>query len=342
MRNRKFIIGFLIFDIVAVLIIVLVLVIANPFEANVAPVTTTAPGTTTQQQQTAFTGALSSGSDLDRAEMEVFFDMPALVGMREESEKTSDDKYYTAYRADLDLDLDGDGELESISVSLDDHSESFYVLVNDGGNVTDYVVPGHEFGYVEKYSSKACKGNLRGYLVDLDKNDIYTEVAIEMMRDTWDEYQTLVVRYDGSAIHASVQQGMISGVSNAGSVQFSICDAVYGVHKLFKTCTITSDTDFLKPRTTYFFTDISVEKTSYVYNPGFDLAGTNLNGEPVLITMGTSFYWVRTDNETFVDVLSTEGNLYRLPVTGEVMEYASGPQTVYRLGDHDAAEIKTR
>ena len=240
------------------------------------------------------------------------------------------------------LDLDGDGEIESVSISLDDHSESFYILVNDGGNLMDYVVPGTEFTMRDQYGVKAFKGGLRGFSADLDKNDKYTEVGVEMMRDTWDEYKTIMVRYDGTKISASIVPGSLSAVNNAGAAQFSVFDPIYGVHKLYRTYSITSEVDFLKAQTEYFFTDTNVEKTSYMYNPDFNIQCTNLNGEACTITSGSLFYWSRTDYETYVDVISVDNLVYRLPITVEEYEYESGPQKVYKIGDHDAAEIKTR
>lgn len=339
MRSKKSIVIFLAVDIVAVLVIVLVLVISNPFKAKVAP--NTDPTTTT----TKAPDLPNSGSDMQKLnmdEMKVLHEMPSFIGMREESEMTEDGKYYTSYRADLDLDLDGDGELESVSISLDDHSESFYVLVNDGGNLTDYVVPGTEFAFREQYQAKACKGMLRGVSMDLDSSDPYTEVAIEMIRESWEDYQTLVVRYDGSSIHASVVPGKLNALSNAGSVQFSFNDEIYGVHTLYRTYDITSEVDFLKAKTTYFFTDTNVEKTSFLYNTPFDITCENLTGEACVISAGSTFYWCRTDNETYVDVITSDNSVYRLPIQKEVIEYETGDQAVYRLGDHDAAEIKTR
>ena len=339
MRNKKFIIGFLIFDAVAILVIVFVLLIHNPFAVKVAPEMepTTSPTTQTNSNNKA------SGMDqLESDKTVLFHDTTSLVGMRETSETTSDGKYLTAYRAELDLDLDGDGEIESVSISLDDHSESFYILVNDGGNLMDYVVPGTEFTMRDQYGVKAFKGGLRGFSADLDKNDKYTEVGIEMMRDTWDEYKTIMVRYDGTKISASIVPGSLSAVNNAGAAQFSVFDPIYGVHKLYRTYSITSEVDFLKAQTEYFFTDTNVEKTSYMYNPDFNIQCTNLNGEACTITSGSLFYWSRTDYETYVDVISVDNLVYRLPITVEEYEYESGPQKVYKIGDHDAAEIKTR
>ena len=342
MRNNKFIIGFLVFDIVAVLIIVLVLVIAKPFESKKAPEITTSATTGEVTTSKRTNTALPDNGDLDQDAMQIYSEMPALLGMREESEKTEDGLYYTAFRAELDMDFDGDGSIESISVSLDDHSESFYVLVNKEGNVKDYVVPGLEFTYQEKYEAKACKGGLRGFSIDLDSSDPYTEVAIEMSRDNWEETQTLVVRYDGSNIHTSVIRGYINGVNNKGEVQFSFYDALYGVHKLYRTYRITSDTDLLVAKTNYFFCDSDVERSSYLYNPNFDLSCMTLGGEDAIISAGSTFYWVRSDNETYVDVIASDGGMYRLPIEAVVVEYESGPQTIYRLGDHNAADIGTR
>ena len=337
MRNRKFIIGFLVFDIVAVLAIVLVLVLVNPFEAKVAPDMDPTTSSVTQKNNS---DAASSTDELEEDKMQLFHETPSMLGMREENEMTEDGLYYTSYRAECDLDFDGDGELESMSIELSDNTESLYVLVNDGGNLMDYVVPEKCFSYMEQYGTKACKGMFRGYTVDLDKNDPYSEVCFEMMRDNWDEYQTLVVRYDGTKIQASVVRGAIYAVSNAGAVQFSVYDCVYGEHKLYKTYDITSETDFLKPQTNYFFADRNVEKTSYLYNPNTDISCTNLKGEQATITGGSTFYWCRTDDETYVDVITTDNKVYRLPITKDGGEDGSRP--VYHLGDTYAAEIRTR
>ena len=337
MRNSKFIIGFVIIDIVAVLAIVLILVFVNPFEAKVAPDT---DATTSQVTQKSNSDAASAVGDLEEDKMQLFHETPGMLGMREESAMTDDGLYYTAYRAECDLDFDGDGALESMSIELDDHSESLYVLVNDGGNLMDYVVPEKCFSYMEQYGAKACKGMFRGYTLDLDKNDPYSEVCFEMMRDNWDEYQTLVVRYDGTRIQASVVRGAISAVSNAGAVQFSIYDCVYGEHKLYRTYDITSETDFLKAQTEYFFSDRNVERTSYLYNTNTDISCTNLKGETTTITGGSTFYWCRTDDKTYVDVITTDNKVYRLPITKDGGEDGSRP--VYHLGDKYAAEITSR
>ena len=337
MRNSKFIIGFVIIDIVAVLAIVLILVFVNPFEAKVAPDT---DATTSQVTQKSNSDAASAVGDLEEDKMQLFHETPGMLGMREESAMTDDGLYYTAYRAECDLDFDGDGALESMSIELDDHSESLYVLVNDGGNLMDYVVPEKCFSYMEQYGAKACKGMFRGYTLDLDKNDPYSEVCFEMMRDNWDEYQTLVVRYDGTRIQASVVRGAISAVSNAGAVQFSIYDCVYGEHKLYRTYDITSETDFLKAQTEYFFSDRNVEKTSYLYNTNTDISCTNLKGEAAMITGGSTFYWCRTDDKTYVDVITSDNKVYRLPIQKDGGEDGSRP--VYHLGDKYAAEITIR
>ena len=340
-QNKKYLI-LLGINIVVVVIVVLILVVAKPFKSKKAPEITTgqtsAPVTTTTNSINA---DLPKTSELDRDAMTIYSDMPSLMGMRVESEKTDDGKYYSAFRAELDMDFDGDGNIETISVSLDDHSESFYVLVNKDGNVMDYVVPGTEFSYKSEYSKKACKGELRAYTIDLDSSDPYTEVAVEMRRDNWEESQSLLVRFDGSAIHASVVQGMVSGVSNSGLVQFAFYDKLYGAHELFRTYMITSDTDFLLPKTNYFFTNTNVERSSYLYNPNFDIACFNLSGDSVTIVSGSTFYWARTDNETYVDVIADDGALYRLPIEAVVIEYESGPQTIYRLGDKNASDITT-
>ncbi len=337
MRNRKFIIGFVVFDIVAVLTIVLILVLFNPFEAKVAPDTDPTTASVTQKTNS---DAASSVGELEEDKMELFHETPSMLGMREESRMTEDGLYYTSYRAECDLDFEGDGALESMSIELDAHSESLYVLVNDGGNLMDYVVPGKCFSYMEKYGEKACKGMFRGYTVDLNKNDPYSEVCLEMMRDTWGEYQTLVVRYDGTRIQASVVRGAIAALSNAGAVQFSFYDCVYGEHKLYKTYDITSETDFLKARTDYFFADRNVEKTSYLYNTNTDIQCTNIKGEPATIPGGSAFYWCRTDDETYVDIITTDNKVYRLPITKDGGEDGSRP--VFHLGDKYAAEILTR
>lgn len=339
MRNKKFIIGFLIFDAVAILVIVFVLLVHNPFAVKVAP---DMDPTTASTTQPGADNKASGIEQLDTSKMTLLHDSASLMGMRDVSEMTEDGKYTTSFRSEIDLDLDGDGEIESVSFSLDDHSESIYVLVNDGGNLMDYVIPGTEFAYREQYGVKACKGSLRGYSVDLDKNDQYQEVFVEMMRDTWEEYQTIVVRYDGSKICASVVPGTLCAVSNAGTVQFSIFDAVYGAHKLYRTYDITSETDFLKPQTEFFFTDTNVEKTSFMYNPTFDIVCKNLKGEDCILTTSTLFYWCSTDNETYVDVITIDNRVFRLPITKDVFEYESGTQAVYKLGDHEASEIKVR
>ena len=339
MSRRNFIIGFLVFDIVAVLVIVLILLINNPFKATVAP--NTDPTTTTTVEQN-YTGTLSHLSDLDQSKDTLLHQTPVLTGVREESTLTEDGRYYTAFRAEADLDLDGDGEIETVSISLDDHSESFYVLVNQGGKITDYVVPGNEFAYRSEYSAKACKGSLRGFAVDLNKNDKYTEVGIEMIRDTWEEYQTLMVRYDGNAIYASVVPGVLTALDDAGAVQFSSYDMIYGVHKLYRSYDITNKTDFLSPQTEYSFTDMNVEKTSYLYTPDKDVKCENLNGDAVVLKVSSQFYWSRTDGETFVDVVTTNGEVYRFPIKKEIVEYSTGPQAVYTLGDTNARDIKVK
>ena len=339
MRNKKFVIGFLVFDAVAVLVIMFVLLVHNPFKTKVAPDTdpTTASLTISDENN-----PVSYTHELDSEKMKLLHSTPTFIGMREESSLTPDGKYYTAFRSELDLDLDGDGELESVSISLDDHSESFYVLVNDQGVLTDYVIPGTEFAFREEYQAKACKGAIRGVSADLNSSDPYTEVFIELTRDSWDEYETIVVRYDGSKIHASVVQGMLSTVSNDGKVQFSFFDEIYGIHKLYRTYDITTETDFLKPETEYFYTDTNVEKTSFTYNLDFDLICQNLKGQNCKLPAGTTFYWCRTDNETYIDVITTVNTMFRLPITKEVIEYESGPQTMIRIAGREASEIKNR
>lgn len=339
MRNKKFVIGFLIFDAVAVIVILFVLLIHNPFKTKVAPDTDPTTASSVIQDEN---NPVSYSHELDSEKMKLIHSTPSLIGMREESALTADGKYYTAYRSELDLDLDGDGELESVSISLDDHSESFYILVNDQGVLTDYVIPGTEFAFREEYQAKACKGAIRGYSADLDSNDPYTEVFIELTRDSWDEYETIAVRYDGSKIHASVVPGMLSAVSNAGTVQFSYYDEIYGVHKLYRTYDITGETDFLKPETEYFFTDTNVEKTSYTYSLDFDLVCQNLKGQSSMLQKGTTFYWCRTDNETYIDVITISNTVYRLPMTKEVIEYESGPQTVIRIAGREPSDLQSR
>ena len=339
MRNKKFIIGFIVFDIVAVLVILFVILVKNPFEAKVTPDMDPTDTTTTVSDAD---NPVSNINDLDMDKMNLFHETPSLVGMREESALTADGKYYTAYRSELDLDLDGDGQIESVSISLDDHSESFYVLVNDQGTLTDYVIPGTEFTFREEYQAKACKGAIHGCSVDLDSSDPYTEVFLELNRDSWEESETIMVRYDGSAIHASVIPGVLSTVSNSGKVQFSFFDEVYGVHKLYRTYDITTETDFLKPETEYFFADTNVEQTSYTYTADVDIACVNINGQSCVLPQGASFYWCRTDNSTYVDVITLGNSVYRLPITKDVVEYENGPQNVYHLGDREASEIKTR
>ena len=341
-QNKKYLI-FLGINIFVVVVVVLILVFANPFQSKNVP-EISAPGTSASvlTEPQATDAIIPKTAELDRDAMAMYTDMPSLLGLRVESEKTEDGKYYTAWRAEMDMDFDGDGKIETISVSLDDHSESFYVLVNKDGNIMDYVVPGNEFSYKSEYSAKACKGELRAFSIDIDSSDPYTEVAVEMPRDNWEETQTLLVRFDGSAIHASMVHGEITGVSNSGLIQFGFYDYVYGRHKLYRTYMITDDTDFLVGKTNYYFTNTNVERSSYLYNPNFDIECYNLSGDPVTIVSGSTFYWVRTDNETYVDVLTTEGDLYRLSISKEVIEYESGPQTIYRPSDHYARDISTR
>ncbi|MBR5975257.1 MAG: hypothetical protein IK020_08750 [Clostridiales bacterium] len=341
-QNKKYLI-LLGINIFVVVVVILVLVFAKPFQSKKSP-EITAPSTSitepTKPQATDVN--IPKSAELDRDAMAMYTDMPSLMGLRVVSEKTEDGKYYTAWRAELDMDFDGDGSIETINVSLDDHSESFYVLVNKDGNILDYVVPGTEFSYKSEYSAKACKGELRAYSIDIDSSDPYTEVAVEMPRDNWEETQTLVVRFDGSAIHASMVHGKITGVSNSGLIQFAFYDSVYGRHNLYRTYMITNDTDFLVAKTNYFFTNTNVERSSYLYNPNFDIECYNLSGDPVTIVSGSTFYWLRTDNETYVDVMTTDGDVYRLSISKEVIEYSSGPQTIYRLCGHYAADITTR
>ena len=101
-----------------------------------------------------------------------------------------------------------------------------------------------------------------------------------------------------------------------------------------------AETDFLKAQTEYFFSDRNVERTSYLYNTNTDISCTNLKGEATTITGGSTFYWCRTDDKTYVDVITSDNKVYRLPITKDGGEDGSRP--VYHLGDQYAAEITTR
>lgn len=335
MRRRTFIIGFLIFDILAVLIAILLFAVIQPFKPSVAP-NTDATTTTIAKPNSQYT--VSRIEDIDTESYSMFLTMPGLVGMHEESEKTADGMFYTSFKAYLDLDMDGDGVLESVSIALDKPSESFYILVMKDGTAYDYVIPGTPYKYSDIYGTNVCKGGLRGFTVDLDESDNYLEVGVELMRETWDEYETIVVRFDGSQVQASEVRGFLSGVNNAGKAQFALYDEIYGEHKLFCTYKFTADRDFLSVETPYFV-DVNVEKTSFMHNLSFDVVCTNLDGTEATITAGTQFYWLRTDDSTYVDVVTTDGYVYRLPIRSDVINYEDGEQTVFFLGDKYAAEL---
>ena len=87
MRSRKFIIGFVIFDIVAVLAIVLVLMLFNPFKAKVAPDT---DPTTASSTQVNNANAASGVGELEEDKMQLFHETPSMLGMREDSVLTDD------------------------------------------------------------------------------------------------------------------------------------------------------------------------------------------------------------------------------------------------------------
>lgn len=334
MNKRTFIIGFLIFDILAVLIIILLFAVIQPFKPSVAPDTNP---TTTGAQAGTPAGGTRLG-DIDTASMKLMTDMPGMVGMHEEYAMTADGKYYTAFKASLDLDMDGDGIAEAVSISLDEPSCSFYVLVVKENVAYEYILPGEQFAYSDIYGAKVCKGALRGFTLDLDSSDNYVEVGVELMRDSWVDYDTIVVRFDGSKVQASQVHGFISGVDQAGKVQFATYDEIYGEHKLYRTYKMTSDADFLVPETVYF-PDINVEKTSFVFTLPFDLNCKTLDGQDSVIAGGTQIYWLETDNETYVDVVTNEDIVYRLPIRAEVMQYETGEQTVFYLGDKYAADL---
>lgn len=341
MRNRKFMYGFLAFDIVLIMVIAIFLIVKNPFKRKVAPnteatsqVTVSAPSEATEEPQ-------QSSAVVHVDTPQIFTTMPDLVGMREESTLTDDGNYYTSYKASLDLDMDGDGQIESVSISLDDHSESFYVLINDNGQLLDFVVPGLEYGYKDQYSCKACKGALQSYTADLDVNDHYQEVAVELNRDTWMECKTIVVRYDGSHICVSAVPGKLSGVSNAGEVQFYEYDYMTGQHKIYRTYALSSDIDFLRPETDYFV-DTEVEQTSLVTSLNEDLVCINSYSEETTIPAGTPFYWYFTDNESYVQVITTDGSVYQLAVETEEVVDANNTQTIYRIAGHLSSDFLTK
>lgn len=340
MRNRKFIIGFLIFDIVAVLVIALVLIIKNPFKRKVAPNTdpTTAYSTSSPEEQPSDFSEASTTEFVQNENTEIYTTMPELAGMRVTSTLTDDGCYYTSYKADVDMDMDGDGEIESVSISLDDHSECFYVLVNDNGTITDCVVPGLEYTYKEKYGCKACKGALQAYTLDLNTSDVYTEVAIELNRDNWFEYGTIVVRYDGSRICVSVVSGKLSGVSNAGEVQFFQYDFLSGKHKLYRTYSTSADLDFLRPQTDYFV-DTDVERNELLMTLDYDVECEDSHAMQATLKAGTSFYWYSTDNESVVYVIASDGVVYRLPITSETVEDENGTSKRYQVAGHASADF---
>ncbi len=341
MRNRKFMMGFLIFDIALILVIALFLFIKNPFKRKVAPNTDS-----TTRMSTSAPSAEEPSKPTDETSFatvenqEIYTNMPSLVGMREESTLTDDGRYYTSYKASLDLDMDGDGQIESVSISLDDHSESFYVLVNDNGQVMDKVVPGLEFTYREQYGCKACKGALQGYTLDLNTSDVYQEVALELNRDNWMEYKTIVVRYDGSKISLSVVPGKLNGVSNMGEVQFYEYDFMTGLHKLYRTYTTSADLDFLRPASD-FFVDPEVERNMLVTTLDTDVRCTDAFSHKMTMPAGTSFYWYCTDNESYVEVLADDGVIYKLSVEKEEI---TGPtdkkETIYKIAGLPASDFQ--
>ncbi len=344
MHNRKFVIGFLIFDVVAILAIVLYVVIANPFKSSVAPsISTTATAAPTKTNNTTKKSNLSQVAEVSMESMQVMKTEPAMTALREESEKTEDGLYYTSYLGYIETDVDGDGETEYFSVSLDQPSSSFYFLARRGDKVVDYVIPSSEFAVKEEYGTNVCKGELRGFMVDLDPSDKYIEIGVMLMRDNWKEYDTIIGRFDGETIHASRVHGFLSGLPSSGQtgVQFATYDTIYGIHKLFRNYSITNDVDFLKAQGDYF-ADVNVEQNNYLHVIGFDIQCTNLNGDEVLLTSDSNFYWARTDNETYVDVFTNDGYVYRLPVRSEVVKYESGEQTVYYLGDKYAADVYSK
>lgn len=340
MRNRKFIIGFLIFDIALVAVIALFLLIKNPFKRKVAPNTNpTTEGTTFEPGEEATTIPSVQASFADVENKQIYSTIPNLVGMREESVLTDDGRFYTSYKASLDLDMDGDGQIESVSISLDDHSEAFYVLVNDNGAVQDYVIPGLEFTYKEAYGCKACKGALQSFTVDLDSSDKYQEVAVELNRDTWMEYKTIVVRYDGNQICASMVPGKLNGVSNQGEVQFYEYDYMTGRHQLFRTYTMSADQDFLQPQSD-FFVDAEVERATLLTTLKTDVQGIDSQSQPATVKAGTSFYWYCTDNETYVEVVAGDGEIYQFPIEKEEITNSTGKEeTIYKIAGLLASEF---
>ncbi len=340
MRNRKFVFAFVIFDVILILGIVVYLVVANPFSESVAPsisgttTTTVSPGGSDGETY----GPLSKDGEISRESMKIFGNEPPMYALTEESQKTSDGKYYTAYKGYLELDADGDGQSEYFSVSLDEYSGSFYFLARKNGQAYDYVLPGSDFMYNKDYDAQVCKGEIRGFTVDLDPSDKYLEIGVVLTRDNWEEIETLVARFDGSEVKASRVRGLLCGSENGTGVQFYTYDTIYGVHKLYRTYSLSSDRDFLFPAWDYFV-DVDAEQASFLHDPTMDIRCQNLSGETVVMKAGTKFYWCRTDNETFVDVLTLDGYVYRLPVTSEIVEYPEGKQTVYHLGDQYAADL---
>jgi len=339
MHNKKFVIGFLAFDVIAIIAVVLYVIIANPFSNDVAPkVTPTSQVTASTNPSTKKKETLSKVGELSMESMQVLSKEPSMFALKEESEKTEDGLYFLEYKGYTESDVDGDGENEYFSISLDKPSSSFYFLARKGETVVDFVIPGNEYSVKEAYGANACKGEIRGFMVDLNSNDKYIEIGVILMRDNWQEYDTIIGRFDGTSIKATVVHGFLSGVSDSSSVQFATYDTIYGVHKLYRNYTITDDADLLNPQGDYF-TELNVEKTSFQHILDFDVMCTNLNGDDVTLHPGSPFYWARTDNETFVDVITEDGYVYRLPVRKEVVHYESGDQTVYFLGDKYASDI---
>ena len=86
-------------------------------------------------------------------------------------------------------------------------------------------------------------------------------------------------------------------------MQFATYDTIYGVHKLYRNYTITDEPDFLREEGPYF-TKHDVERARFMQNLATDVKCTNLNNEEVTLSGGTSVYWGRTDNETYVDLFT--------------------------------------
>jgi|GEM_PF-1740986 len=340
MGKRKFIYAFVAFDVLLIVGIVVYLLVANPFKESVAPsisgtTTTAVSGGDNNGQEM---GPLSKDGEISREAMQVFGNEPAMYALTEESEKTSDGKYYTAYKGSIELDADGDGQSEYFCVNLDEHSGSFYFLVRKNGQAYDYVLKGKDYRFNQDYDAQVCKGEIRGFTTDLDPSDKYLEIGVVLMRDNWQEIETLVARFDGNEVKASRVKGLLSGSENGSGVQFYTYDTIYGVHKLYRTYSITNEKDFLVPGWEYF-ADPKVEQASFMHEPTMDIKCQNLKGDDVILSAGTKFFWCRTDNETFVDVLTTDGYVFRLPITAEKVEYPEGTQIVYHLGDQYAADL---